>query len=52
MFVFSDSASEEEKKLLKGELEHMLTVGAHPNIISVYGSATFDGECSFTFRVF
>ncbi|BFZ08768.1 hypothetical protein BsWGS_11806 [Bradybaena similaris] len=39
-----DSASDEEVKSMKEELDQMLNVGPHPNIIGLYGSVFYDGQ--------
>ncbi|NP_001232922.1 leucine-rich repeat receptor tyrosine kinase [Aplysia californica] len=39
-----ETATEEERKNLKEELEQMLNVGPHPNIIGLFGSAVCEGQ--------
>ncbi|KAI8782127.1 fibroblast growth factor receptor 2, partial [Biomphalaria glabrata] len=40
-----DSATEEEIRNLRDELEQMLNVGSHPNIIGLFGSVFYEGQC-------
>jgi len=40
---FTDSASDSDKRDLLGELDILVTVGQHENIISLVGACTKDG---------
>lgn len=42
--LYLDSASDDERKSMKEELDQMLNVGPHPNIIGLYGSVFYDGR--------
>ncbi|KAH9514308.1 Fibroblast growth factor receptor 2, partial [Bulinus truncatus] len=39
-----ESATEEEIRNLRDEVEQMINVGPHPNIIGLFGSVFFDGQ--------
>ncbi|CAL1533345.1 unnamed protein product [Lymnaea stagnalis] len=39
-----EMASDDEVKNLREELEQMINVGPHPNIIGLYGSAVYEGQ--------
>lgn len=44
--IIAESATEMEKRDLMNELQIMVTVGEHPNVISLIGACTRSGKFS------